>query len=143
MLLFTLLSLQIAGLPVGAQVSYERLLHAAEEPQNWLTYNGSYNSIHHSALDSITPENVKQLEVDWVFQARSLEKFEAAPLVVDGVMYVTEAPNNVFALDARTGRVFGSTSMTCPKRSCPAAAASTAAWRFSTTRFSWPRSTCA
>lgn len=36
----------------------------------------------------------------------SLEKFEATPLVVDGVMYLTQAPNDVVALDPKTGRVF-------------------------------------
>ncbi len=41
-----------------------------------------------------------------MFQARSLEKFEATPLVVDGILYTVQAPNNVVALDAVTGRVF-------------------------------------
>ena len=120
LLLLTVLgTLSTSGPPLQAQVSYERLLKAAEEPQNWLTYNGGYNSIHHSALDDITPENVGQLEMDWVFQARSVEKFEAAPLVVDGVMYVTEAPNNVFALDAKTGRVFWIYAHDLPEKVVP------------------------
>ena len=42
-------------------------------------------SQRYSSLDQITPQNVKNLELKWVFQARSLEKFEATPLVVDGV----------------------------------------------------------
>ncbi len=37
------------------------------------------------------------------FQARSIEKFEATPLVVDGMMYLTQAPNDIVALDAVTG----------------------------------------
>ena len=41
-----------------------------------------------------------------MFQAQSLESFETTPLVVDGVMYLTEAPNTAVALDARTGRPF-------------------------------------
>ena len=41
-----------------------------------------------------------------MFQAQSLESFETTPLVVDGVMYLTEAPNTALALDARTGRPF-------------------------------------
>ena len=49
---------------------------------------------------------MKNLELQWVFQARSLEKFEATPLVVDGVMYTVQPPNDVVALDAATGRVF-------------------------------------
>ena len=78
----------------------------AEEPQNWLTYSGTTFGQRHSLLTQITPENVKKLELQWVFQARSLEKFEATPLVVDGVMYTVQPPDDVFALDAATGRIF-------------------------------------
>ena len=91
---------------LSAQVSFDRLLHTDKEPQNWLTYSGSVNGQRYSALDKINPQNVRNLELKWVFQARSLEKFETTPLVVDGVMYMTEAPNHVFALYAKTGRIF-------------------------------------
>jgi len=33
-----------------AQVTSERLLRAADEPQNWLTYSGGYRSQRYSAL---------------------------------------------------------------------------------------------
>jgi alcohol dehydrogenase (cytochrome c) len=97
--------LLIAG-SLRAQVTLERLLHPEKEPQNWLTYSGNYNAQRYSALDQITRDNAKNLEMQWVFQARSLEKFEATPLVVDGIMYVTEPVNNVVALDAKTGAIF-------------------------------------
>jgi alcohol dehydrogenase (cytochrome c) len=90
----------------AAQVPYDRLLRSASEPHNWLTYNGSYSGTHHSELKQIHPDNVGGLQLEWVWQARSLEKLETTPLVVDGVMYLTEPPNRIFALDARTGRVF-------------------------------------
>jgi alcohol dehydrogenase (cytochrome c) len=99
-----LLSL-IPGL-LCAQVTYERLAAAAKEPENWLTYSGSYNSQRYSALAAITPRNVKALEQKWVFQAESLQKFETTPLVIDGIMYLTQPPNDVVAIDARTGRIF-------------------------------------
>src|SRR5436305_8094383 len=89
-----------------AQVSFDRILSADKEPQNWLTYSGSPMSQRHSPLNQITPQNVKNLELQWVFQARSLEKFEATPLIVDGVMYITEPTNNVVAMDAKTGAIF-------------------------------------
>ena len=91
---------------VRADVTFERLMHAADEPQNWLTYSGSYASQRHSGLREIKPGNVSQLELKWVFQAQSLESFETTPLVVDGIMYLTEAPNTAVALDAKTGRLF-------------------------------------
>jgi alcohol dehydrogenase (cytochrome c) len=89
-----------------AQVTVERLLNAADEPHNWLTYSGTYMSQRHTTLTQIRPSNVGELELKWVFQAQSLESFETTPLVVDGVMYLTEAPNTALALDARTGRPF-------------------------------------
>ena len=88
-----------------AQVTFERILHADKEPQNWLTYSGSTLSQRYSPLTQITPGNVGNLQLQWAFQARSLEKFESTPLVVDGVMYLTQAPNDVVALDAATGEI--------------------------------------
>src|SRR5205814_10663542 len=70
-----------------AQVSFERLRNAAREPENWLSYNGSYASTHHSPLTQIREDNVRRLELKWVWQSNSLEKVESAPLVVDGVIY--------------------------------------------------------
>jgi alcohol dehydrogenase (cytochrome c) len=96
----------LAGLVVHAQVSFERLLHADREPQNWLTYSGTVQSQRFSQLAQITPDNVKNLELQWIFQARSLEKFETTALVVDGVLYTVQAPNDLLALDAVTGRTF-------------------------------------
>src|SRR5688572_10436674 len=89
-----------------AQVSFERIRDAAKEPQNWLTYNGSYGSTHYSSLSDIRPDNVKRLELKWVWQANSLERIQATPLIVDGVMYLTDPPSDALAIDARTGRVF-------------------------------------
>ena len=95
-----------AGSLLGQGVTFDRILHAREEPQNWLTYSGTVLGQRYSPLAQITPANVKNLELQWVFQARSLEKFEATPLVVDGVLYTVQAPNDVIALDAVTGRIF-------------------------------------
>ena len=88
-----------------AQVTFDRILKADREPQNWLSYAGSASSQRHSPLSQINTGNVKDLEMKWAFQARSLEKFEATPLVVDGTMYVTQAPNDIVALNAVTGEI--------------------------------------
>jgi alcohol dehydrogenase (cytochrome c) len=98
------LALIATGAP--AQVSDSRLLNAGSEPQNWLTYSGTYASQRYSALNQITPANAKNLEIKWVFQADSVQKLEATPLVVNGIMYITQPPNDIIALDAKTGRVF-------------------------------------
>ena len=105
-LLLALCPLLLLAAALDAQVSTDRLTKAASDPQNWLSYSGSYTSQRHSALKQITPSNVKNLELKWVFQAQSLQTFESTPLVVDGIMYLTQAPDDVVALDAKTGRVF-------------------------------------
>ena len=91
---------------VRAQVTQDRLLRAADEPQNWLTYSGGYFSQRHSPLRQIDPANVKNLEMKWVLQNQVFGAWQSTPLVVDGIMYVTQRPNDVLAVDAKTGRAF-------------------------------------
>ncbi|HEX7081631.1 MAG TPA: PQQ-dependent dehydrogenase, methanol/ethanol family [Gammaproteobacteria bacterium] len=95
-----------ASMPLQAQVTFERILNADREPWNWLSYSGTLSNQRYSLLDQINVDNADELELAWVWQARSLEKFEATALVVDGVLYTVQAPNDVVALDAATGRVF-------------------------------------
>ena len=89
--------------PSFVPVTHERLLNSDAEPENWLMYSGNYFSQRYSRLSQIDNENVGQLEMQWAFQLQALDRAETTPLVVDGVMYVTESPSNVIALDARTG----------------------------------------
>ncbi len=87
-------------------VPYERILGAANEPENWLTYNGTYSSQRYSTLDEITPGNVGDLELKWMLPNQVFGAWQSNPIVVDGIMYVTQRPNDVMAVDAATGRVF-------------------------------------
>jgi alcohol dehydrogenase (cytochrome c) len=89
-----------------ADVSYRRLLGATTEPQNWLTYSGSYFSQRYSTLRQVDRTNISDLEQKWIYQAAVIGTWQATPLVVDGIMYLTQRANDVVALDARTGRVF-------------------------------------
>src|ERR1700681_3143891 len=91
--------------PAGT-VDFARLLNAAKEPQNWMTYGGDYFSNRHSGLTQLTPANVKNLSLAWAYQSPASGGWEPTPLVVDGVMYLTQRPNDVVALDAATGRAF-------------------------------------
>jgi alcohol dehydrogenase (cytochrome c) len=89
-------------LPVAhPQVSYQDLLDP--DPADWLTYGRTYDSQRHSPLTQITKENVADLAAAWIFPIPSAGRLQAVPLVVDGVMYVS-GPNEVYALDARSGR---------------------------------------
>jgi alcohol dehydrogenase (cytochrome c) len=102
-----LATLFLAVVSLHAQVSYDRIARSAREPQNWLTYGGNYQNLRHSTLNQITPANVKNLELKWVWQASLFGPFEATPLVADGVLYTAQG-NEVVAVDAATGRPFWS-----------------------------------
>ena len=92
----------LAATTAAAQVTYSDLLKP--DPNNWLNYQGSYNAQRHSALKQVHTGNVPALVPKWIFPMRGASRLEGVPVVVDGVMYVTQ-PNEVYALDARTGRV--------------------------------------
>src|SRR5579864_7877571 len=96
----------VAGMVVEtrAQVTSERLLNSAKEPQNWLTYSGDYAGRRFSTLDQVNAANVHSLAAKWVYQTAATGKFETTPLVVDGILYATGQDDRAFALDARTGR---------------------------------------
>ncbi len=86
------------------QVSYARIRQASAEPDNWLTYSGNYAGWRYSPLRQINTANVARLKPAWVYQIRDPGKVETSPLVVDGVLYITEKAHVVTALDGRTGR---------------------------------------
>jgi len=89
--------------PGSAGLSTERLVNAAAEPHNWVTYWGDYGGSHYSALKQIDITNVHRLHPVWSFPMPGDATLEATPLVIDGVMY-TSQPGSTFALDAQTGR---------------------------------------
>jgi len=85
----------------------------------WPAYSQSAHATRFSSLEQITPANVQQLEVAWIFHTGELEHvrgsrlaeeitFECTPLVVDEVLYLVTGSNRVFALDAKTGKEFWS-----------------------------------
>src|ERR687894_2393154 len=98
--------------PVTKDVTYERILNARSEPQNWLTYYGAYNGQRYSPLDQINASNVGQLTPQWVFQAGNVGlrsgattyAWEASPIIVDGVMFVSGWDGELWALDATNGQ---------------------------------------
>ena len=63
----------------SGQVTYERLLDASAEPENWLTYSGNYSSHRYSRLDEINRRNANRLELKWVRQLPTLANVETTP----------------------------------------------------------------
>ncbi|MGH8070227.1 MAG: PQQ-binding-like beta-propeller repeat protein, partial [Candidatus Entotheonellia bacterium] len=89
---------------VSQEVTYERLLNADQEPTNWLMYYGNYQGRRYSPLPQINTANVKRLVVKWKFRTGlGSENLQVTPLVIDGIMYLTNQKNEVFALQAETG----------------------------------------
>lgn len=100
-------------------MTFDRIVNATKESHNWLTYSGSLGGERYARLTQINRTNVKDLELAWIWQGSSTEKFEATPLVVDGVLYTVQPPNDVVALDAFTGRLVWSYSYAPgPSRLC-------------------------
>ena len=111
--IFLVLALTGAGLLVKGQESQspvtvttnvsERDLLVQPVGANWTSYNGDYSGRRYSSLHEIDVGNVAKLRAAWIFHPGNSQSLEVTPVVVNGVMYVTSA-NDVFALDARTGR---------------------------------------
>ena len=83
-------------------VTDEMLRHPS--PNDWLMIRGNYHATDYSTLNQITAQNVKDLQLQWVW-AMNEGTNQAAPIVHDGVMYINNPGNIVQALDARTGNL--------------------------------------
>jgi alcohol dehydrogenase (cytochrome c) len=86
-----------------APVSQAMLDGAAKDTKNWIHANGSYDNARFYAGNQINTANVGKLKPAFVFQTAVLESMETAPIVVDGVMFLTTSFNHVYAIDAATG----------------------------------------
>ena len=105
---FAALAVAWAASPASAQpIDTARI--AAANPNDWLTYHGSYNSWNYSGLDQINPSNVKDLSVAWIhIPGKSTRGLQSMPLVADGVLYYTGSYSRVFALNGATGELIWS-----------------------------------
>jgi quinohemoprotein ethanol dehydrogenase len=81
------------------------LARAAAAGDEWLTYGRDYGETRYSPLALIDAGNVARLGLAWYYDTGSLRGLEATPLIAGGVLYATTSWSNVFALDARAGKV--------------------------------------
>src|SRR2546422_7892888 len=84
-------------------VTPERLKNP--EPGNWLMIRRTYDGWGYSPLNQITTQNVTRLRPVWGFSTGEAKVHESAPIVNNGVMFVSTPNNQVIAIDARTGNV--------------------------------------
>lgn len=80
---------------------------------DWTAYGGTADGLRFSALNQITKENVRNLEVAWTYHTGDLRQdndateytFEATPLKANGMLYFCTPHNEVHALDPQSGAV--------------------------------------
>jgi len=100
--------------PAGAaDMTFERSLNVAKEPQNWLLHHGNYEGHRFSALNEINTDTAKNLKVAFTVALGGFEgagsryrfgNLEATPLVEDGIMYVPDGWGSVYAIDVTSGK---------------------------------------
>jgi alcohol dehydrogenase (cytochrome c) len=91
--------------PLSVHVPYDELAAIREPSEDWLTYSGSYWSSRHSSLSQIDRRNVGNLTLRWIYRfAGDAGDVEVSPVVRNGIMFVTQPPGRVMALDATTGK---------------------------------------
>jgi len=69
----------------------------------WPVYNGDPRGNRYTSLTQIDKTTVKRLAPRWMLTIPDVGGLQGTPIVADGLMYVT-APNEIFALDAGSGR---------------------------------------
>jgi alcohol dehydrogenase (cytochrome c) len=99
-------------------VTNEQLLNADKTPQDWLMYGGDYKSQRFSRLTQVNRDNVKNLRASWIYQPNAMGEapIESSAIVEGGIMYITEPPSTVTALDARYGTRIWSWTPRMPSR---------------------------
>src|ERR1700741_5131680 len=79
-------------------VSQDQLVKAGGDSRNWLHTQGNYAQTRYYPGTQINTTNVAKLRPAFVFQTEVVESMETAPIVVDGVMFLTTSYNHVYAI---------------------------------------------
>ena len=76
---------------------------------DWLIFRGNYHGHSYSPLNQITPANVKNLQLQWVWAMNDSGANQTTPIVHNGVIYLASPSNFVQALDGKTGELIWET----------------------------------
>ncbi|HET7083789.1 MAG TPA: PQQ-binding-like beta-propeller repeat protein [Rhizomicrobium sp.] len=112
----------LSGMPAATGITFpgtvEKYTPVTEEmllnpPANdWLMHYQNYAGWSHSPLKQINTQNVKDLQLRWVWSMDDGERQQITPMVHDGVMFISTAINNkVQALNAATGDLIWENSL--------------------------------
>jgi alcohol dehydrogenase (cytochrome c) len=93
-----------ASQAMAADVTWDRLVNADKDPNNWVMYHGDFTGWHHSGLDQINTSNVGDLRLAWQHTPSSSKRgIQSFPLAVDGILYYTSSSGEIWALDGSNG----------------------------------------
>ena len=91
--------------PKFSPVTYQRLLTAGSNTEEWLLPYGTYNGFRHAADTQIDASNVSRLSIRWIHQfGTHNQRIETVPVISGGMMFVTLPRGTLIALDAASGR---------------------------------------
>ena len=100
----TSLAADTATMARPRSLSQDRLSSAAQNSADFLVTHGNYAQTRYHPADRINTHTVKNLKLAWTFQVDLTESIQGAPIVYDGVVYLTTSFNHLFAVDAKTGK---------------------------------------
>src|ERR1700682_3950749 len=111
---FVVVSLLVFPATLSAQTAptmrptQQELASTTAGGSDWITYGGALNSGRYSTLKQVDTTNVNGLKGAWMTRLHSglgsKYKFEADPLVIDGVMYIPTGNDDIYSLDAKNGK---------------------------------------
>ena len=104
--LLTGVALPIAAPANAVEVTFERLVNADREPQNWLTNHRTYDAQRYSPLARIDRSNVRNLRLAYAVALGGTsvnENLESTPLAEDGFLYVVDQWGVLYKIDGRSG----------------------------------------
>ena len=99
------------------EVTQEMISNSGENPEAWLTYGGDYEQLRYTTCDVITKDNVADLELEHDMSVGAGSSMEGTPLIVPGdppIMYQTNGPDHLKAIDPREGEVLWSYTYAVP-----------------------------
>ena len=103
---FSLISQTVSAAEMNqGNVTDERVINSSSaEPGSWLTYGQNFKEQRFSELTQINTNTITRLGLAWTKQVGDYNmRMQGTPLVVDGVMYVSNGWSVIYALDATTG----------------------------------------
>ena len=112
--LLTITAALVAMASAGLSPRVEAQRPAAVTTANWPLHNLDLAGSRYSTLDQINTSNVKTLTPRWLFQYGIIDGVsnQTTPVIVDGVMYVTDPRGGVYAVNAADGHLVWSFDVT-------------------------------